>query len=247
MHSTARRLGALDCRIVDDLPPGKTPELAVVLCHGFGAPGTDLVPLGAEMLRASPELKERVRFIFPAAPLSLADQGLYDGRAWWPLDVAKLAIAIESGELRDQRHHLPPELPEARDKLMAVLQAVQQETGLPLSRFVMGGFSQGSMIAAETALRLPQTPAGLIIWSGTLLCEEVWRELARNHRGLRVVQSHGRLDPILPFEGALWLRDLLLEAGAEVDFLEFPGPHTITREALDRAVALLEQAVAADD
>ncbi|MBW3598119.1 MAG: phospholipase [Planctomycetes bacterium] len=241
MHSTTRNLGGLDCRIVDDLPPGRKPELAVMLCHGFGAPGTDLVPIGAEILHQAPALAGRVQFIFPAAPLSLDDQGLYGGRAWWPLDVAKLAIAIERGELRDQRRHLPPELPDTRDKLMAALAAVQQETGLPLSKFVLGGFSQGSMIATETALRLPQSPAALVIWSGTLLCEDVWRELAKIHAGLRVLQSHGRLDPILPFDGGVWLRDLLRETGAEVDFLEFAGPHTIPREALDRTIALLEE------
>jgi phospholipase/carboxylesterase len=241
MHSQSRRIGRLECAVVDDLPQGVKPELEVVLCHGFGAPGDDLVPIGHEILRAAPHLAEKVQFIFPAAPLSLDDQGLYGGRAWWPLNVARLAEAIERGELRDQRTHLPAELPLARDRLLETLQVLQQETGLPLSRFVLGGFSQGSMVAAEVALRLPQSPAALIIWSGTLLCEEVWRELAKKHRGLPVLQSHGRVDPILPIEGAQWLRDLLEEAGAEVEFLEFYGPHTIPMSALQRTVALLER------
>lgn len=241
MASTSRKLGGLDCRILDALPVGQRPELEVVLCHGFGAPGTDLVPVGAEILRAAPHLAEKVQFVFPAAPLSLDDQGLYGGRAWWPLDIARLSLAIERGELRDQRHHTPDELPAARDKLMEAIQALQAETGLPLSRFVLGGFSQGAMIATETALRLPQSPAALIIWSGALLCENVWRELAKNHPGLPVFQSHGRFDPILPFEGAVWLRELLQEAGAEVTFLEFDGQHTIPLEALEHTVALLDR------
>ena len=192
---------------------------------------------------AAPHLAERVQFVFPAAPLSLDDQGLYGGRAWWPLDVARLAAAIERGELRDQRRHFPAELPEARDGVMELLKILQDETQLPLSRFVLGGFSQGSMIATEVALRLPQSPAALVIWSGTLLCEDVWRELAATHRGLPVLQSHGTADPILPFEAAVWLRDLLQEAGAEVEFIEFYGPHTIPLEAIERTIALLERVV----
>ncbi len=241
MRSESRRIGRLDCQIIDRLPPGKSPELEVVLCHGFGAPGNDLVPIGTEILRAAPHLADKVQFVFPAAPLSLDEQGLYGGRAWWPLDVMRLAEAIERGELRDQRRHLPLELPEARDGLMEVLQTLQQETGLPLSKFVLGGFSQGSMVAAEVALRLPQSPAALLVWSGTLLCEDTWRELAQKHRGLPVFQSHGTADPILPLEGGVWLRDLLQEAGAEVEFLEFHGAHTIPLEALERTVALLER------
>lgn len=241
MHSSSRQLGRLDCLIVDNLPSGKKPELEVVLCHGFGAPGNDLVPIGYEILHAAPHLAEKVQFVFPAAPLSLDDQGLYGGRAWWPLDVARLSLAIERGELRDQRGLLPAELPEARDQMFELLQELQQETELPLSRFVLGGFSQGSMIATEVALRLPQSPAALVIWSGTLLCEDVWRELAKHHRGLPVLQSHGQVDPILPPEGAVWLRDMLQEAGAEVEFIEFYGPHTIPMEALERTIALLER------
>ncbi len=241
MRSESRRIGRLDCQIVDYLPAGQAPQLIVVLCHGFGAPADDLVPLGSEILQAAPHLADKVQFVFPAAPLSLDSQGIYGGRAWWPLDVARLAEAIERGELRDQRRHLPPELPEARDRLLEVLQQLQQETGLPLSKFVLGGFSQGSMVATEVALRLPQSPAALIIWSGALMCEDTWRELAQKHRGLTVLQSHGTADPILPFEGALWLRDMLQEAGANVEFVQFPGAHTIPLEALRRTVALLER------
>ena len=57
------------------------PTGAVVLCHGFGAGGDDLVPLHAELVELQPALA-RQRFIFPEAPLSLGP----GSRAWWMID-----------------------------------------------------------------------------------------------------------------------------------------------------------------
>jgi len=54
-----------------------------------------------------------------------------------------------------------------------------------------------------------------------------------------VLQSHGREDPLLPFANAEALRDLLVEAGAKVDFLPFSGGHAIPFEAVDRLAALV--------
>jgi phospholipase/carboxylesterase len=76
-------IGGLRCRTVDALPEQTQPKLIVVLCHGYGAPGTDLVPFGPELLEHSPSLAERVQFLFPEAPLSLEELGMPEGRAWW--------------------------------------------------------------------------------------------------------------------------------------------------------------------
>ena len=72
-------LGELNCHVVEYA--GTKPEVVVVLCHGFGAPGTDLVSIGDEMLSARSQFQGRVRFYFPHAPLSLGG-GMAGGRAW---------------------------------------------------------------------------------------------------------------------------------------------------------------------
>jgi len=95
------------------------------------------------------------------------------------------------------------------------------------------------MLATDVALRLPESPAALVIWSGTLLCENEWMPLMPRRQGLRVVQSHGRQDQILPFAAAEWLRDALTAAGLEVEFLPFNGPHTVSEPAIDATVRLL--------
>ena len=50
MNLKTEKIGGLNCTIVDALPAGKAPTQIVVLCHGFGAPGTDLVPLGHDAI-----------------------------------------------------------------------------------------------------------------------------------------------------------------------------------------------------
>jgi phospholipase/carboxylesterase len=60
---------------------------------------------------------------------------------------------------------------------------------------------------------------------------------------MHVLQSHGDEDQILPFEAAEWLRDLLVEAGCDVEFIPFHGPHTIPPVALLRFIERLSELV----
>ena len=145
MNTSKQQIGNLTCHVVDRLARENKPELIVVLCHGYGAPGTDLVPLAGEVLGSWPRLADRVRFVFPQAPHSLDEIGVYDGRAWWHVDVAELSAKIMKGELRDIAEDVPPELPGSRDLLMGTITSLSRESGLPLSQFVLGGFSQGSI------------------------------------------------------------------------------------------------------
>jgi phospholipase/carboxylesterase len=240
MVDVATRLGPLQARVVQP-DASVRPELAMVLCHGFGASGTDLVPLASEVLARRPELANRVRFVFPAAPLSLPGFAGGEARAWWPIDFESMVAMRASGAAGRTvlRQHIPEGLAAARRQLAACLEAVAQTAGLPLGRVVLGGFSQGAMVTTDLALRQDEAPAALVIFSGTLLAEPEWRARAVRRRGLSVLQSHGRQDPLLPFSDAEALRGLLQEAGLKMDFLAFDGPHTIPEVALDHLGALL--------
>ena len=230
-----KQIGPLDCLVVAPA----VPRLNVVLCHGFGAPGDDLVPLAGHLLQEFPDLDQNVQFVFPAAPLSMSEYGIPGGRAWWMLDMEKLQEAIATGHLRDLRNDAPPDLPARRAQLTGLLQALGDQTNLPPGRLVLGGFSQGSMLAIDVALHGSEKPAGLIVWSGTLLNEDVWRPLAPILSGLPILQSHGQQDPILPFEAATWLREFFTESGARNEFLTFQGGHAIPQNVLDATGRLL--------
>ncbi len=250
MRLVQTKLGGLTCRVLDtgaqaDGPPGP-PALAVVLCHGYGAPGDDLVGLGAEVVHMRPELAGRVRFVFPEAPTDLGGHGFAPAgsRAWWPIDLLGLERAAAEGALDALRCAIPDGLDAARRLLATTVDEMLRRFDLTPARLVLGGFSQGAMLATDLTLRLEEAPAFLAIFSGTLICADAWRRRAPTRAGLRVVQSHGRQDPLLPFAAAQQLRDLLVSAGLDVDFIPFDGPHTIAPIALRAFADHLSRAAA---
>ena len=237
MRRYVTQLGELQCQVVDSLPEGTSPQLAVILCHGFGAPAEDLVPLGAELLRLRPELAGRVRFVFPGAPLQL--EGMPGARAWWRLPPE----VFQFGERDWERYAdaVVEGLAPARRALLSVVEAVSTGMRLPLGRIVLGGFSQGAMLATDVALRLEEPPAGLAVLSGILITTTDWKARAERRRGLPVFQSHGQYDDILPFARSASPRALLEAAGMPVQFVPFEGPHTIFPEVLEGLGAFLAE------
>lgn len=225
--------------------PQVPPDGLVVLCHGFGAPGTDLVGLAEALVSLEPALAS-VRFVFPAAPLDLGALGSGASRAWWMIDfdvIAKLRTASPDA-LREFRKAEPDGMPSARKALHALIAEVMNASGLAYSKLVLGGFSQGAMITTDLALRLEEAPAGLAVLSGTLLTEDVWRKKATSRAGLSVFQSHGRFDEVLPFAAARWLEELMVGAGLRVDFTAFDGGHEIPLEVLRGLAAFLKRTLA---
>jgi phospholipase/carboxylesterase len=103
----------------------------------------------------------------------------------------------------------------------------QVESRLPTERLVLGGFSQGAMLSLDVALHRDTPPGALALMSGTLLAEDEWTPRMKKLAGVPIVQSHGTVDPLLPFFIAEMLRDKLVEAGAQVEFVPFQDGHAI--------------------
>jgi phospholipase/carboxylesterase len=217
------------------------PTAAVVLCHGFGAPGDDLVDLAPALVQAAPSLAQ-VRFYFPAAPLSLSAMGWGESRAWWLIDMEALQRANQSPEaLKEFRNVEPLGMAAARKQLTALVEHVANETQLPYSRLALGGFSQGAMLATDVALRLPEALGALCVLSGTLLLEDVWRAKLKQRTAMPVFQSHGTEDVVLPFAGAKALQALFVSSAVEHEFVPFDGGHTIGPSVLSRLAQFLQK------
>ena len=232
------RYGQLDTVVASHGEAGDLVTGVVVLCHGFGAPGTDLVPIAEEWFGSIPEFKG-VRFVFPAAPLEL--DPAYDARAWWEIDIERVQQLMETGDFRELRNSQPPRLAVCREMVEQLIAEVAKQWDVVPGQIVVGGFSQGAMLTTDLMLNAPCPLGGLICWSGSLISEHQWRAAASANVKTSVVQSHGTLDPILPFAGAEALRELLVENGYQVEFVPFQGQHAIPPQALTAAGQLIRR------
>lgn len=230
--------GGLDCVVVRS--EKRSPQLVVVLCHGFGASGEDLLGLAEPLLQLIGERAEEIAFVFPAAVLALDDRGIPGGRAWWWIDLDRLLNMPSPETLRAFRCDRPAGMAAATTKLLHLIREVQQQWNLSAEQIVLGGFSQGSMIATDAAMTMVEPPAGLIIYSGALICEAEWKERAARLAGTKIIQSHGRRDPILHISQGLALRDALTAAGCQPKYLEFNGFHEIHPVAINATADLLK-------
>jgi phospholipase/carboxylesterase len=233
------RLDSLDCIVVDG---GPDPDIAVVICHGYGASYEDLAPLSGEWIGLLGDAAARFRFVFPDAPHTLDELGMPYGRAWWPIDMMRFAEAVQAGAF-DQLHSLePPGIDDVRRRLCGTIREVMAGLKEEATPLVLGGFSQGAMLAMDVSLRgdvgVPQL---LLEFSGTIICEAQWRRALGRLKDTFVFQSHGKIDPILPYTSAVALNRMLTEAGISVDFHSFVGPHTIDVESVIRSAQAMAQ------
>ena len=196
---------------------GAADDLAtpVVLLHGFGAPGDDLLALGYRLSDAG-----RFRFFFPEGPIDVGG-----GRAWWNFRMSQLPTVDAA------RRGVPKELASTRERLRELFHRP------PLRRrgdLVLGGFSQGAMSAFDVALYLAATPSALVLLSTGYVAESEWAPRLKRLAGIPVFMSHGRHDPLVPFESAVVLQHALEKAGAHVTFVEFDGAHEIPPAVVGR-------------
>lgn len=225
----------LDVRITGGLDrQGSGEGPLVMLLHGFGAPGDDLVALWHYL-----KVPDDVRFLFPAAPLNL-DMGFGDARAWWMLDMERVTQARAKGQWDELSQEIPRGLPPARTQVHDLLSFALETLSVPSQSLVLGGFSQGAMLSTDLILHSGIPVAGLALLSSTLIAKQEWLTRLPDRQGLRVFQSHGTDDPILAFSMAQQLRDHIQTAGLPVSWVEFPGGHEIPIQVLDGLSTFLQ-------
>ncbi len=199
----------------------------VVLLHGFGAPGDDLVALWRYL-----NVPDEVRFLFPAAPMQL-DMGFGDARAWWMLDMARITQTRAQGQWDTLSQEVPRGLSPARTQIQDVLSHATETLSVPSQSLVLGGFSQGAMLSTDVVLHSEIPFAGLALLSSTLIAKHEWLARFPNRKDLPVFQSHGTDDPILAFSMAQQLREHIHAAGLPVSWVEFQGGHEIPVRVLE--------------
>lgn len=241
-NQNIQEFAGLQCLVFDNLPAGQAPTQLVVICHGFGANKDDLATFAPYLMQAAPSIAGNCRFVFPNAPIDLTSLGMPGGRAWWEINMAKLAMMNQTQNYDELTSLTPPGLLEASEQLAKAVREMQQGCELDDAATTLAGFSQGAMISTDLVLRHGFNPRHLCVFSGTMLCRDDWTGFAATHPGCPVLQSHGTADMVLPFEPAENLRDMLQGNGFEVTFQSFHDGHTVPIEILTQVAARLATA-----
>jgi phospholipase/carboxylesterase len=196
-----------------EVATGAAPSASVIWMHGLGADGHDFEPIVPELgLPAALQ----VRFIFPHAPVRPVTLNMGMAmRAWY--DIIEIGGGREDGEgLR------------ASQAAIEQLIAAEVARGIPVSRIVLAGFSQGGAIAFQAGLRHPERLAGIMALSTYLpLAGTVEDERSEANRDLPVFMAHGSVDPMISIGRAQQSRKMLEALGYPLQWHEYPMPHSV--------------------
>jgi phospholipase/carboxylesterase len=199
----------------------------VILFHGFGADMNDLESLKDVM---NPDHLE-LNWIFPNGVFSVPIAPGFMGRAWWPLQLSQLPT--------DWTNYSPPEMTELVAKVLDLIKSLN----VPWEQIILGGFSQGAMLATEIYFAAPQTPLGLLSLSGSLIRKDVWTTNCSKRKNEKIFLSHGEQDQVLPPGGTQKLLQLLKQNELLVDFISFQGGHEIPVQVCTRAKKYISEKV----
>lgn len=214
--SSAPTSKPLDVVTVGPMKPDEKGGQLVVLLHGWGARGDDLVPLARAL--AWPQ----ARFLVPAAPLPESGEG----RAWWHLDPNSRPAHATSDELPAD-HHPNAQITASRHAVQALLRDAKERYA-PES-IAIAGFSQGAMLSLDVALAADPAVDRVAVLSGVLLADSLPALRAQPASAPRpaVLVTHGSSDPILPFRSGERIASVLEPRGYRVTWIPFEGGHEI--------------------
>ena len=200
-----------------DITTADAPRSSLIVLHGLGADGNDFVPFAQELRLDS---TGPLRFIFPHAPTRpVTLNGGYVMRAWYDILGTDLVRREDEAGLRESQ------------AAIEALIAREVERGIPASRIVLAGFSQGCAMTLLTGLRHAEPLAGLVCMSGYLpLAATTAHERSVASRTVPIFMAHGRSDTVIPLARAVASRDALQALGHSVEWHEYAMPHSVCAE-----------------
>lgn len=209
---------------------GGHPRQLVVLLHGWGADGNDLIGLAPALALVLPAAE----FLAPDGPFP-CDAGF--GRQWF-----SLGDRAPDGDMSDAV--MTARLAAVAPMIDAFIDAALAERKLAAGKLALVGFSQGTMAALYLGLRRPQGPAGILGYSGHLVAGPALAEEARSRPEILLV--HGENDEILPTAATRHAEQVLKKQGFKVSAVFRPGlGHGIDEEGLRRGAAFLKRVLGA--
>lgn len=207
------------------IEPSQPIQQSVIWLHGLGADGHDFAPI-------VPELHiPNTRFIFPHAPHQpITMNNGYEMRAWYDLYGLTLQTKQDEAGMRAMQQEIE-----------SLIEA-EQAQGIPTERIVLAGFSQGGAMAFFTGLRYPKKLAGILALSTYVsLKEKLADEAHQANKDMPIFMAHGSFDSIITLDTCLVSRRLLEDLDYQVEWHEYPMPHSVCPEEIEDIARFLKQ------
>ncbi len=199
---------------------GGKPRSLVVLLHGYGSNGDDLISLAPLIQPMLPD----TAFVAPNAPSSLPHMA--QAYQWWPIQTFSM-IERATGAAA------------AAPAIESFLTRELDAANLDDDRLLLIGFSQGTMMALHVGLRRSRPVAGIIGFSGMLVAPERLRPEIRSRPPVLLI--HGTADDVVPFGSLALAEQTLKDAGVDVATHVSPGVgHTMDPGGLSAAAAFAQ-------
>lgn len=201
----------------------QAPDSAVVLLHGYGSDGNDLIAMAPHFQHLLPG----ALFVSPHAPQAIG----MGGYQWFPIDWSGDRLASrQTGVIA------------ARPVVLEFLTDLWSQTGIAPERTILAGFSQGAMMALHVGLSLPaaQTLMGVVGISGAFLPPEDFGSDRLAHPPVCLV--HGDMDEVVDPNHSVEANTILSEAGFDVSFHISRGVgHGVAADGMEAIAAFIER------
>lgn len=194
-------------------------SITIIIFHGYGSNAQNLSSLSRL------KLKTPCRWIVPNGLLKHEESyGIFDGYSWFPLYKDKTGTRKEH---KDSIYYL--------DKHCEQFLEFIESLKLKSDKIILGGFSQGGVMALNLALRMKTPPLALIMMSSILFPEHILNNKKNIlFKGGSFFQSHGKQDDVLLYSQSQKIYSFLKSLKWEGEFFSFEGGHDIPPEVLKK-------------
>ena len=197
-------------------------DKSIIVFHGYGANMQDLYGLHGM-------LSKEYNWYFPNGLHSLPYPGMQFARAWFSIDMQELEKAMSSGEYRKFADKESEEF----NQTQVIVNDFCQHIKAKSKKLILGGFSQGAMLASHLAGNVK--PEALLLFSGTLIDKNALMQKLDGIKAIPFFQSHGKGDQVLEYSQAMDLFELLKLYKLSGEFVSFDGGHEIPMNVIEKA------------
>jgi phospholipase/carboxylesterase len=213
-----------------EVETGPNPVATIIWMHGLGADGHDFEPIVPELVQRG---ERSLRFVFPHAPVRpVTLNNGYQMRAWYDI------ISIQRGAAQDEVGI------RASHAIVEALIRRENERGIPSSKIVLAGFSQGGAMALYSGTRYPEKLAGGMGLSCYMLLESrLAAERSAANQATSIFLGHGTQDPVVSLLLGEGTRRMLETQGYPVEWHAYPMQHSVCPEEVADIAAWLQRVV----